>query len=373
MNTPEFGHGTHVGRVRDHNEDNYLADPAHGLWVVADGMGGAACGEVASAIVVEHIAEAIGSGLSLVQALSGSHHAVLQGVETGKGMAGMGSTGVAMQLQNDAYDIAWVGDSRAYLWDGKQLRQLSRDHSFVQQLVDAGAISEEEALTHPQRNIITQSLGASQLDDVQVDAVHGRFHKGEQILLCSDGLTGEVSDAQIAQILSLDLTEQQKVDQLIQQACDNGGSDNVTAMLISSPSDAKKQKGRQKTRAINAQALNQKVRKNRARKWFLITLIVLVLLMTCGSVAYWMLSRTVNNGVMSGAGGGQAGGTLREATVAPANTPVRFSASELLEEYDYEPDQAPVEIIDGDMEIVIEVDTSNTDTLPAPMPAVNEQ
>ena len=227
-----YGHDTHAGNVRSHNEDSYKVDPGFGLSVLADGMGGHEGGEVASHIVVEHVDKAVRNGEPLAQAVVGAHHAVLEAVEKGQGRAGMGSTALALLVNSGNFEIAWVGDSRAYLWNGEQLTQLTKDHSLVQHLVDQGEITEEEARTHPQRNYITQAIGMTGLRKLQVGQINGRLHDGQQILLCSDGLSGEVSTPEMEEILKLDIAPQQKVDLLIQKALDNGGGDNVTVLLI---------------------------------------------------------------------------------------------------------------------------------------------
>ena len=236
-----FGHATHVGRVRDHNEDNYIALPEQGLWVVADGMGGHSAGEIASAIAVEVIAAEVANGCPLCESIEKAHQAILQAALDGQGEHGMGCTVVALKLNGYEVEVAWVGDSRAYLWDGT-LRPLSRDHSFVQQLIDSGAISEEEARHHPQRSVITQALGASDLKNVRVDSIREILARGERLLLCSDGLTGEVDDAHIAAVLKRSPDSQESVEQLIAAANNNGGSDNVTVVLVDAPANAPRRK-----------------------------------------------------------------------------------------------------------------------------------
>lgn len=239
-----FGHATDVGRVRDHNEDTYVAAPENALWVVADGMGGHSAGEIASAIAVEVIAMEVANGIPLNEAIEKAHQAILRAVQEGMGSPGMGCTVVAARLNGCELEVAWVGDSRAYLWDGS-LRLLTRDHSFVQQLVDSGAISEEDARHHPQRSVITQALGANDLKAIRVDTVNDVLARGERLLLCSDGLTGEVEDAGIAAILKRTADPQQAVERLIAAANENGGSDNVTVVLLDAPADAppRKKKG----------------------------------------------------------------------------------------------------------------------------------
>jgi len=233
-----YGHITHPGLVRDHNEDNYLIDEDLGLWVVADGMGGHACGEVASQIAVDLIHDKIMTGSNLQDAVAASHDIVLMAADQRMGMPGMGSTVVAALLHQDHYEIAWVGDSRAYLWDQGKLRQLTRDHSYVQQMLDAGAISQSEAIVHPHRNVITQAIGANDLEQVEVGIARVPMYKDQLLLLCSDGLTDEVRDDAIASVLGSTYDTQEKTAQLLQLALAEGGSDNITILLIAAPERA---------------------------------------------------------------------------------------------------------------------------------------
>ena len=233
-----FGHGKHIGNVREFNEDSYACDPELGLWVVADGMGGHECGDIASQIAVDFIIEQVRQGHELQDAIGQAHKIIHLAAEQNLGMPGMGTTVVAIRLQENRFEVGWVGDSRAYLISKGSLYQITRDHSFVQQMIDAGELSHLEARSHPYRNVITQALGASDIQEVSVGYVDGIFYRDHQILLCSDGLTSEVGEIEIREALIGDLTEQQKVDVLIQSALDNGGADNVTVVLVSAPDDA---------------------------------------------------------------------------------------------------------------------------------------
>ncbi len=233
-----FGHGDHIGNVREFNEDNYACEPGMGLWVVADGMGGHECGDVASRIAVDFIVEQVRQGHELQDAIEQAHKIIHLAAEQNLGMPGMGSTVVALRLKEDRFEVGWVGDSRAYLVGKGSLYQISRDHSFVQQMIDAGELSHLEARSHPYRNVITQALGASDLQEVNAGYVEGVFFRDHQILLCSDGLTSEVGEIELREALIGDLSEQQKVDVLIQSALDNGGADNVTVVVVSAPDDA---------------------------------------------------------------------------------------------------------------------------------------
>ncbi len=222
---------THKGQVRDHNEDNLFSDPELGLWLVADGMGGHAGGDVASAIVCESIPGMIREGHSLVEAISSAHHMVKAAPANGRGVDGMGSTVVALQLNNAGYEIAWVGDSRAYLWNGK-LSQLTTDQSFVQKLIEAKAISPEQARTHPKKNLILQSLGASVIGKIKVDTIEGQLNVGNIILLCSDGLNNELTDGEIEDILANGASLDKSVEELVNAANRAGGNDNIAVILI---------------------------------------------------------------------------------------------------------------------------------------------
>lgn len=239
----EYSAVTHPGLERDNNEDCYLSMPDAGVWLVADGMGGHEAGEVASAIVRDTVEllhqKPAHPDKPLGDIIQASHHAVLKAVTRGEGAPGMGSTAVALRSYQREYEVAWVGDSRAYLWthtaDGGRLEQLTRDHSYVQMLLESGAITAADLDRHPERNIITQCLGSSELAQVQVDVVRGQWQKNQWILLCSDGLTDEVDDKTIAQLLFQSSDCETAVDQLLHAALTNGGHDNVTLQIIASP------------------------------------------------------------------------------------------------------------------------------------------
>lgn len=281
-----FGHGSDVGCHREHNEDNYACVPELGLWVVADGMGGYEAGEVASAIAIETIVENVRAGAGLKEAMEAAHLAILQAVESGRGGQGMGTTAVALRLNGPDYEIAWVGDSRAYSYRTK-LVQLMWDHSFVQHLLRQGAITEEEAATHPQRNVITQALGAASDKQLKVDTVSGTLARGERILLCSDGLYGEVPDKDIQKTFKHGKSEQGVVDSLIAQARDNGGSDNITAVIVRAPDDAPKSvlHAKGETVPFDSVAFLRHARRRKLMAWGSVLLAVVLL----GLAAWWGL------------------------------------------------------------------------------------
>ena len=230
----QFGHGTHNGLKRDHNEDAYTCREDLRLWVVADGMGGHQHGEVASRMAIEIISDQVADGTPLRRAIQLANEAIIAKTmeNNPEEPLPMGSTVVAVRTTDENYDMAWVGDSRIYLYENNQLKQLSRDHSYVNELLQSGAISEEQARTHPHRNVITQALGVTAPMDLRVEDDQYPIAPGQRLLLCSDGLSEEVADMEIESILSLGLTAQETVDQLIQSALGNGGSDNITVVLL---------------------------------------------------------------------------------------------------------------------------------------------
>ena len=228
---PIFGHGTHVGLRRTRNEDTYYADAALGLFLVADGMGGHQHGEVASALVRDAVVEGVRSGQSLAEAVHGAAARLLEYAQRYDDALPMGTTVAAIRFSEQGYDVAWVGDSRIYQWKSG-LRQISHDHSLVQSLVEAGVIDEAQAKRHPQRNVLTQALGITALEQLHISMAKGPLAPGMSFLMCSDGLTEEVTDTPIAGILGRqDLAAQECIDHLLLAALDGGGSDNITAIL----------------------------------------------------------------------------------------------------------------------------------------------
>jgi protein phosphatase len=229
---------THTGNVRTNNEDAFSRNPAMGLWVVADGMGGHEAGEVASAIAIESISRKIRQGKSIEDAIQNAHHNILNGARKGRGARGMGSTVVAMHSSDTRYQIAWVGDSRAYLWTrtgprAGNLEQLTTDHSYVQMLVKAGAITPEEAINHRDKNVITQCLGSLEMDNVTVDTIERDWQPNQWLLLCSDGLTDELEDDQISAILANSNNLEGAAEALLRAALESGGRDNTTIAIVS--------------------------------------------------------------------------------------------------------------------------------------------
>src|SRR5690606_10328628 len=165
----EFGHLTHVGLRRELNEDSYYGDSELGLWLVADGMGGHDYGEVASALAREAIVREVRAGTPLAQAIRIADEEIIRTSRSRRDALPMGTTVVAARVAGRRFEVAWVGDSRIYLWRDGQLSQLSQDHSYVQELVANGTITHEQARHHPQRNVVTQAPGVT--DPRQLNAV----------------------------------------------------------------------------------------------------------------------------------------------------------------------------------------------------------
>jgi len=227
-----------TGRVRDHNEDSVLVAPTSGgrLLAVADGMGGHNAGEVASAVALEAFVAELGDRLgdsATPDAMEASalvaDAAVREAAADDPDRDGMGTTLVAALVDETGATVVNVGDSRAYRTDDSTIEQVSVDHSLVQELVEAGEISPEEADSHHQRNVISQALGASQ--EIDPDTFDVDVDPGETVLLCSDGLTEEVPESTIHDILTETESLSAAADALVTAANERGGSDNVSVVL----------------------------------------------------------------------------------------------------------------------------------------------
>ena len=218
------------GRVRGHNEDAVLCLPELGLWAVADGMGGHECGEVASALALDTLRQSVVAGSGLESSIHAAHQAILAAVQE-EGGRRMGSTVVAVRFVDADYEVAWIGDSRAYRISLDGIERLSRDHSWVQAMIDAGELCLAEARQHPRRNIVTQCLGQGE-QELEVGRVQGSLAPGELLLLCSDGLTGELTDEQIQDVCAGAATLDELVDELIGLANRLGGKDNISCIVL---------------------------------------------------------------------------------------------------------------------------------------------
>jgi len=228
----EFGHGTHTGLRRTRNEDTYYADASLGLFLVVDGMGGHRHGEVASATARDGVVAQVSAGQSLVDAIQRVNEALLARSSGLAESRPMGTTIAAVRIVGRSYEAAWVGDSRIYRWDG-ELQRLSHDHSIVEALVASGELTEEQARAHPQRSVLTQALGITAPGQLHIGLARGELAAGARLLLCTDGLTDEVADARIAEIVSrTDIAAQECVDHLLLEALGGSARDNVTVILL---------------------------------------------------------------------------------------------------------------------------------------------
>jgi serine/threonine protein phosphatase PrpC len=224
---------TDTGRQRRDNEDNAFARAP--VFVVADGMGGAQAGEVASRLAVEafqnELPESGTPEERLAECVRAANRTIYEMSRSEHERAGMGTTLTAAYLDGDDLAIAHVGDSRAYLFRDQTLTRLTEDHSLVEELVRRGKLTEEQAAEHPQRSIITRALGPE--PDVEVDTWRYPVRPGDVLLLCSDGLTSMISEEQIAQILSSAPSLERAAQRLIAAANEAGGRDNITVVLFS--------------------------------------------------------------------------------------------------------------------------------------------
>ncbi len=231
----ETGAATDTGRVRDHNEDSYFVRPESGVWVVADGMGGHDAGDFASQTITGEM-ETVGFSISagdlqarFMERLARAHHKIGDhAISLGGGT--VGATLVSLLVYEDSYACIWSGDSRIYRMRNGQLEQLTRDHTEVQELLDAGMIGAEEAENWPRKNVITRAIGVA--EEPNCDVVSGEIRQGDMFLLCSDGLTEHNDDNDIAEALKRGETAQSACNDLIAQTLDRGAKDNVTAVVV---------------------------------------------------------------------------------------------------------------------------------------------
>lgn len=230
---------TDVGVVRSGNEDSFLLEPQHGLFIVADGMGGHAAGEVASHMAVEIVGEKLQRVVGnedanaadvIRQAIMDANGQIFQRTLVEQDKRGMGTTTTAMVINGARYLIGQVGDSRAYVLRQGDLLQITKDHSYVQEQVDAGYLTPEQARTHPYSNVITRCVGAN--SEVAPDIYIGSVRPGDIYLLASDGLTGMLEDREVLDIMTSQDDCGALVDLLISEANRRGGLDNVTVILV---------------------------------------------------------------------------------------------------------------------------------------------
>ena len=221
---------THQGTVRERNEDAILTDPTGSLWAVADGLGGHGYGDLASAMVIDALSTIPDGGdpaNSLLTRLRAANAAIYRQAQVS---GTMGATVVALMIARGSAHVAWVGDSRVYLWRRGHLRLLTRDHSMVQDMVTSGALSPEAARDHPEAHVVTRAIGAE--PDVDIDIARVRLTGGDRLLLCSDGLTGCLHDQWIAERLGGESDAEAACRAMLADALEVGASDNVSLIVV---------------------------------------------------------------------------------------------------------------------------------------------
>ncbi len=232
---------TDPGLVRSVNQDDFFIDPQGRFFVVADGMGGHAGGEEASRIATQVIQSYLKenwdsdleSSALLVNAIDKANEQILLDQEMHPERADMGTTTVAVMFRQGKFWFGHIGDSRLYRWRDSQLEQITDDHTWVARALKAGDINAEQARMHPWRHVLSQCLGRKDIQEIEVQGLD--FRLGDRLLLCSDGLTEELADDEIAPILNQDSKSCGEVaDDLIEAAKNNGGSDNITVVLVAS-------------------------------------------------------------------------------------------------------------------------------------------
>lgn len=263
--TLQWGARSDVGLVRGHNEDAFLVKAP--LFAVCDGMGGHAAGEVASGIAVKTIAERApehADEILLGVAVEAANAAVLEGALNGTGKPGMGCTASCVLVEQNRMSVAHVGDSRVYLLHAGTLVRITHDHSYVEELVDAGEITADEARIHPSRSIITRALGSD--PDMYADHFTLDVQEGDRIIICSDGLSSMVPDREIENLAMSCVTPQGAADTLVSAALTAGGHDNVTVVVIDIIDDG-------------VADLHRAVHARNIRLWFVIALLAVVVVM----------------------------------------------------------------------------------------------
>lgn len=245
---------TNVGMVRTVNEDSIMSNPEVGLWAVADGMGGYEAGDVASKMIVSSLAEIekhenLDTFVDDIEdKIIDANHRILEYSDIMHDGRILGSTIVSLLIKGQVGVCLWAGDSRLYLLRNNQLQQLSRDHSHVQELLDQGSITEENAINHPDGNVITRAVGTSEELYIDINAFNVQI--GDTFLLCSDGLYNSVDDIDIEHHMRSHDTDN-AVKQMIVKALENGAPDNVSIIIIKNVSDINQSQSNQVQQVMN--------------------------------------------------------------------------------------------------------------------------
>lgn len=272
----QFGSRTDIGCVREQNEDSLIVSPP--LFVVADGMGGHAAGEVASEICVNTMQECAPKHADvdkLGEAIELANRDIISAALSGEGRKGMGTTCTAAMLEADKLVIAQVGDSRAYLLHAGKLSQVTRDHSLMADMIEAGQITPEEARVHPNRSVITRALGND--PNMTPDLYEINVESGDRLMLCSDGLTSMVEDDAIESVMNRIQDPQRCASALVNEAISAGGADNVTVIVA------------------DAVGLDEKNRKKGTRRSIITAAIILLLFVGAVAAAVWGGSTYLHN------------------------------------------------------------------------------
>ncbi len=275
----EVGSATDIGRVRERNEDSILVDPP--LYVVADGMGGHRGGQVASQVALETMEELSSESRgSLADHVRRANRAVWDRSVEDEQLSGMGTTLTAARIDGASALIAHVGDSRAYLLRDGVLRQLTTDHTLVARMVKSGEITEQEADVHPHKNVLTRALGTDEQVEVDEDSI--ALSGGDRLLLCSDGLTGMVTEDQIQAILETNEQPQQAADRLVKAANRAGGVDNISVVVIEAIGEEGETPGGRRLATPTPRTV---------RRWALGTGLTLLIVLALLFAARWWLDR----------------------------------------------------------------------------------
>lgn len=230
----ETGTASDTGCVRDHNEDRLLSAPEMGIWLVADGMGGHAAGEVAAEIIVNEVATVRRAASApdlkarFLDRIARANDAILEHSRQNGGQT-MGATVAALLVHDTGYSGLWCGDSRVYLIRDGAIRCITRDHTEVQELLDSGTITPEQAADWPRRNVITRAVGVA--EHAEVEQVYGTLRDRDTFVVCSDGLTAHLDDDEIAEI-ARGTTSQRACDTLVAATVARGATDNVTVAVV---------------------------------------------------------------------------------------------------------------------------------------------
>lgn len=237
----EYGAKTDLGKVRKNNEDNFIVDPQIGLFVVADGMGGASSGEIASKMATDIMKNSLVQALSnktvkpdykklILSSIQIANQAVFEASQTYVDKKGMGTTIVAVLAHDKTFTLAWIGDSRIYLVRLGGIQQMTMDHSLVQEQINKGLLKPEEAEFSQYKNIITRALGIA--EKAEADVVEAQAVEDDYLILCSDGLTRAVSDQKILETVKNLKDPQSICNKLTDMANENGGKDNCTVVVV---------------------------------------------------------------------------------------------------------------------------------------------